>query len=75
LDAKDAILTLGVMLAVGLVCQLVARAPRMVALLVGGLAIVVTLGVQTTTKVWLGRRLGLEERSPELGDVADLSAP
>jgi cell volume regulation protein A len=39
LDAKDAILTLGVMLAVGLVCQLVAdavRAPRMVALLVGG---------------------------------------
>jgi cell volume regulation protein A len=39
------------------------------------LAIVVTLGVQTTTKMWLGRRLGLDERGPALGDVADLSAP
>ena len=39
------------------------------------LAIVVTLGVQTTTKMWLGRRLGLDERGPKLGDVADLSAP
>ncbi|MGH3136379.1 MAG: cation:proton antiporter [Gaiellaceae bacterium] len=39
------------------------------------LAIVVTLGVQTTTKRWLGRRLGLDERGPKLGDVADLSAP
>ena len=26
------------------------------------LAIIVTLAVQTTTKVWLGRRLGLDER-------------
>ena len=39
------------------------------------LAIVVTLGVQTTTKMWLGRRLGLDERGPTLGDAADLSAP
>jgi len=39
------------------------------------LAIVVTLGVQTTTKMWLGRRLGLDERGPKLGDAADLSAP
>jgi cell volume regulation protein A len=39
------------------------------------LAIVVTLGLQTTTKTWLGRRLGLDERGPALGDVADLSAP
>jgi potassium/hydrogen antiporter len=39
------------------------------------LAIVVTLAVQTTTKPWLGRRLGLDERGPALGDVADLSAP
>jgi cell volume regulation protein A len=39
------------------------------------LAIVVTLTVQTTTKTWLGRRLGLDERGPKLGDVADLSAP
>ena len=27
-------------------------------------AIVVTLALQTTTKVWLGRRLGLDERPP-----------
>ncbi len=39
------------------------------------LAIVVTLGVQTTTKAWLGRRLGLDERAPALGDDADLAAP
>jgi len=39
------------------------------------LAIVVTLGVQTTTKNWLGRRLGLDERGPALGDAADLAAP
>ena len=39
------------------------------------LAIVVTLGVQTTTKAWLGRRLGLDERGPALGDAADLAAP
>lgn len=40
------------------------------------LAIVVTLAVQTTTKSWLGRRLGLEEQpAPALGDAADLSAP
>jgi cell volume regulation protein A len=39
------------------------------------LAIVVTLAVQTTTKTWLGRRLGLEERAPALADAADLSAP
>lgn len=38
------------------------------------LAIVVTLGLQTTTKSWLGRRLGLEERVPALGDAADLAA-
>jgi potassium/hydrogen antiporter len=39
------------------------------------LAIVVTLAVQTTTKPWLGRRLGLDEPAPKLGDAADLSAP
>ena len=39
------------------------------------LAIVVTLTVQTTTKAWLGRRLGLDERGPVLGDEADLAAP
>lgn len=39
------------------------------------LAIVVTLGVQTTTKTWLGRRLGLVEPTPSLGDAADLAAP
>jgi cell volume regulation protein A len=39
------------------------------------LAIVVTLTVQTTTKTWLGRRLGLEEPTPTLADAADLSAP
>ena len=39
------------------------------------LAIVVTLAVQTTTKTWLGRRLGLGEPVPTLGDAADLSAP
>jgi hypothetical protein len=39
------------------------------------LAVVVTLGVQTTTKSWLGRRLGLDERAPALGDAADLAAP
>ncbi len=39
------------------------------------LAIVVTLGVQTTTKMWLGRRLGLDELAPSLGDAADLAAP
>jgi hypothetical protein len=39
------------------------------------LAIVVTLGVQTTTKTWLGHRLGLVERAPALGDEADLAAP
>ena len=39
------------------------------------LAIVVTLAVQTTTKPWLGRKLGLDEPSPKLGDAADLSAP
>ena len=39
------------------------------------LAIVVTLAVQTTTKPWLGRRLGLDEPVPTLGDAADLSAP
>jgi cell volume regulation protein A len=39
------------------------------------LAIVVTLAVQTTTKPWLGRKLGLDEPAPKLGDVADLSAP
>ncbi len=39
------------------------------------LAIVVTLAVQTTTKTWLGRRLGLEEPAVALGDAADLSAP
>ena len=39
------------------------------------LAIVVTLAVQTTTKPWLGRKLGLDEPSPSLADAADLSAP
>ena len=39
------------------------------------LAIVVTLAVQTTTKTWLGRRLGLDEPTAKLGDAADLSAP
>jgi cell volume regulation protein A len=39
------------------------------------LAIVVTLAVQTTTKMWLGRRLGLDEPVAALGDAADLSAP
>ena len=39
------------------------------------LAIVVTLAVQTTTKTWLGRRLGLDERAQTLGDVADLISP
>ncbi len=39
------------------------------------LAIVVTLGVQSTTKMWLGRRLGLAEPVQALGDAADLSAP
>jgi cell volume regulation protein A len=38
-------------------------------------AIVVTLGVQTTTKSWLGKRLGLDERAQRLGDAADLAAP
>ena len=39
------------------------------------LAIVVTMGVQTTTKPWLGRRLGLDERSPGLGNAVDLAVP
>lgn len=39
------------------------------------LAIVVTLAVQTTTKTWLGRRLGLDEHVQALGDAADLAAP
>ena len=39
------------------------------------LAIVVTLAVQTTTKTWLGRKLGLEEPSAALADAADLAAP
>ena len=39
------------------------------------LAIVVTLAVQTTTKSWLGRKLGLDEPSPSLADAVDLSAP
>ena len=39
------------------------------------LAIIVTLGVQSTTKAWLGRRLGLDERDSALGDAADLAAP
>ena len=39
------------------------------------LAIVVTLAVQTTTKTWFGRRLGLDEPAQTLEDVADLSAP
>ena len=39
------------------------------------LAIVVTLAVQTTTKTWLGRRLGLDEPAQVLGDAADLAAP
>jgi NhaP-type Na+/H+ or K+/H+ antiporter len=38
-------------------------------------AIVVTLAVQTTTKTWLGRKLGLDEPAQTLEDVADLSAP
>jgi cell volume regulation protein A len=38
-------------------------------------AIVVTLGVQTTTKTWLGRRLGLDEPGQTLADAADLAAP
>jgi cell volume regulation protein A len=39
------------------------------------LAIVVTLTLQTTTKAWLGRRLGLDEGRQALGDAADLAAP
>ena len=39
------------------------------------LAIVVTLGVQSTTKMWLARRLDLAEPVPTLGDAADLAAP
>jgi cell volume regulation protein A len=39
------------------------------------LAIVVTLALQTTTKAWLGRRLGLDEGRQALGDAADLAAP
>ena len=39
------------------------------------LAIVVTLAVQTTTKAWLGKRLGLDEGRQVLGDAADLAAP
>jgi potassium/hydrogen antiporter len=39
------------------------------------LAIVVTLGLQTTTKTWLGRRLGLDEPAVTLADAADLAAP
>jgi potassium/hydrogen antiporter len=39
------------------------------------LAIVVTLAVQTTTKPWLGRKLGLDEPAQTLEDAADLSAP
>jgi potassium/hydrogen antiporter len=39
------------------------------------LTIVVTLAVQTTTKTWLGRRLGLDEPAATLEDAADLSAP
>ncbi len=38
-------------------------------------AIVVTLAFQTTTKTWLGRRLGLDERPQLLADAADLAAP
>lgn len=37
-------------------------------------AIVVTLAVQTTTKTWLGTRLGLDDASPE-GDDVDLAMP
>lgn len=37
-------------------------------------AIVVTLAVQTTTKTWLGRRLGLDDGSPGPDD-AELSTP
>ena len=39
------------------------------------LAIVVTLAVQTTTKAWLGKRLGLDEGPQSLADAADLAAP
>jgi cell volume regulation protein A len=39
------------------------------------LAIVVTLGLQTTTKSWLGRRLGLDEGDAGGEDVLDLGAP
>ena len=39
------------------------------------LAIVVTLGVQSTTKMWLGRRLDLADPVSTLGDAADLAAP
>jgi cell volume regulation protein A len=39
------------------------------------LAIVVTLGLQATTKTWLGRRLGLDERDSTPGDPAELAAP
>jgi cell volume regulation protein A len=39
------------------------------------LTIVVTLAVQTTTKAWLGRRLGLGEPVQTLEDAADLAAP
>ena len=48
-DVKDVILTLGLMLGAGLVCQLVAdalRAPRMLLLLAGG----VVLGPSVTTR-------------------------
>jgi cell volume regulation protein A len=50
LDVKDVILTLGVMLVAGLVCQLLAdavRAPRMLVLLVGG----VVLGPSVTDAI------------------------
>jgi NhaP-type Na+/H+ or K+/H+ antiporter len=39
------------------------------------LTIVVTLTVQSTTKAWLGRRLGLDERPQVLSDAVDLAAP
>jgi cell volume regulation protein A len=39
------------------------------------LAIVVTLAVQTTTKAWLGKRLGLDEGRQALGDAVDLASP
>ena len=39
------------------------------------ITIVVTLAVQTTTKAWLGRRLGLDERPQVLGETVDLAAP